>query len=158
MGKVTQAQLGAQLTQAPLDKSKIILHTVCRTAIAVFLCIACPGGIQGIGSMFADIKGIIILLILWAITLAIGLFPLIHLKDSLVFYENGICYHGVNYLHTQLGPIRFRDFRGGINIIVHTMMDTDLRTFDVTYLKRPKYYYNQAYMHQAAAQSNQTKF
>ena len=106
--------------------------------------------------MFADIKGIVTLLVLWAIILAIGLFPLKHLKDSLIFYENGICYHGINYLHSQLGPIRFRDSHYGI--IVHNMMDTDLRTFDVTYLKRPKYYYNQAYMNQTTPQSRQSRF
>lgn len=111
MDKVMQEQLGAPLTQAVPDKPKIILHTVCRTAIAVFLAIACPGGIRGIGRMFTDIKGIVILLILWAISLAIGLYPLIHLKDTLKFYENGICYNGVNYLHSQLGSIRFRDFQ-----------------------------------------------
>ena len=156
MEKITQSQLGAQLTQATPDKPKIILHTVCRTAIAVFVGFACPGGIHGIGRMFADIKGIVTLLVLWAIILAIGLFPLKHLKDSLIFYENGICYHGINYLHSQLGPIRFRDSHYGI--IVHNMMDTDLRTFDVTYLKRPKYYYNQAYMNQTTPQSRQSRF
>lgn len=156
MDKVTLEQLGAPLTQSAPDKPKIILHTVCRTAIAVFLDIACPGGIHGIGKMFSDIKGIVILLILWAITLAIGLFPLIHLKDSLAFYENGICYNGMNYLHSQLGPIRFRDFQSGFTF--RNMMDTDLRTFDVTFMRRPKYYYNHAYMNQAAAQSSQTKF
>ena len=156
MDKVSQEQLGAPLTQAYPDKTKIILHTVCQTAIAVFLDFACPGGIQGIERMFADIKGIVTLLILWAISLALGLFPLIHLKDSLVFYENGICYNGMSYLHSQLGSIRFRDFQSGF--IIHNMMDTDLRTFDVTFIKRPKYYYNHAYLNQAVSQSSQTKF
>ena len=156
MEKVPQAQLGAQLTQAVLNKPKIILHTVCRTAILVILSIVCPGGIHGIAKMFTDLKGIIMVLVLWTISLAIGLFPLIHLKDSLAFYENGICYNGMNYLHSQLGPIRFRDFHSGY--MVHNMMDTDLRTFDVTFIKRPKYYYNQAYMNQVVAQSSQTKF
>lgn len=156
MENIVQAQLGVLLAQSVPDKPKIVLHTVCKTSIAVFLGIACPGGIHGIETMFADIKGIVILLILWTITLAIGLFPLIHLKDSLIFYENGISYHGINYLHSQLGSIRFRDVHG--RIIVHNMMDTDLRTFDVTYLKRPKYYYNQAYMHQTDLQSSLSKF
>lgn len=156
MEKVTQAQLGAQLTQTTADKPKIILHTVCRTAVVIVLCLAGSGGIHGIGNWFHNLKGIVMFFFLWAVFLAIGLFPLVHLKDSLVFYENGICYHGINYLHSQLGPIRFRDFRSGLT--EHRMMDTDLRTFDVTYLKRPKYYYNHAYLNQATVQSSQTKF
>lgn len=156
MEKVTQAQLGAQLTQAVPDKPKIILHTVCRTAIIVFAAFAGSGGIHGIGKWFNNLKGIVIFFVLWAIFLAIGLFPLIHLKDSLIFYENGICCHGMNYLHSQLGSIRFRDVQS--SGIVHNMMDTDLRTFDVTFIKRPKYYYNQAYMNQAADLSSQKKF
>lgn len=151
MEKLTQAQLGAPLTQAEPDKPKIILHTVCRTAIAIFVSLAGSGGIHGMGKWFADIKGIIIFLFLWTVFLAIGLFPLKHLKDSLVFYENGICYCGLCYLYSRLGSIQFRDVRS--HIIVHNMMDTDVRTFDVTYLKRPKYFYNQA-----AAQNSQTKF
>ncbi len=156
MEKVTQAQLGALLTQAVLDKPKIILHTVCRTTILNIVCFACSGGIHGMGKWFVEIKGTIMFLGLWAVFLAIGLFPLVHLKDSLAFYENGICYNGINYLHSQLGPIRFRDFHHGMQ--TSNMMDTNLRTFDVTYLKRPKFYYNQAYMNQAAPQSSQSNF
>lgn len=156
MEKLTQAQLGAPLTQTEPDKPKIILHTVCRTAIAIFVCLAGSGGTHGMEKWFADVKGIIIFFFLWTVFLAIGLFPLIHLKDSLVFYENGICYRGICYLYSQLGSIRFRDLRS--HIIVHNIMDTDLRTFDVTYLKRPKYYYHQANKQQTAPESSQTRF
>lgn len=156
MEPVTEAQLGTRLEQAYPDKMKIALHTVCRTALAIVISLAGSGGIHGIEQWFDSAGGIVIFLCLWAVFLAIGLFPLVHLRDSLVFYENGICYHGRNYLFSQLGPVRFRDSKSGI--ITHCMMDTDLRTFDVTFLERPKRQFNKAYLNQAAPQNRQTGF
>lgn len=156
MAKLTEVQLGAKLTEAVPDKPKIFLHTVCRTAIAVVISLAGSGGIQGIEKRFDSLKGILFLLVMWLIFLAIGLYPLAHLKDSLVFYENGICYHGISYLLSDLGSVRFRDFQSGI--MTNSMMDTDLRTFDVTFLDHPKRQYNRAYMNQVTMQSSQTGF
>lgn len=144
MELVTEAQLGVRLTEAVPDKKKIIFYTVCRTAVAIVICLAGSGGIYGMGKWFTSLSGILIFTVLWAVFLAIGLFPLVHFRDSLVFYENGICYHGRNYLFSQLGSVSFRDFQSGL--MTHNMMDTDLRNFDVTYLERPKRQYNRAYM------------
>lgn len=156
MESVTEAQLGARLEQAYPDKLKIALHTICRTAIAIVISLAGSGGIHGMDKWFDSTGGIVIFFGLWAVSLAIGLFPLVHLKDSLVFYENGICYHGMRYLFSQLGSVRFRDYKSGI--MTHCMMDTDLRTFDVTFLERPKRQFNKAYMNQAAPQNSQTRY
>lgn len=154
MERVTEAQLGERLTEAVPNKLKIFLHTACRTALAVVISLAGSGGIHGIGEWFTNLRGIFIFFFLWIVFLAIGLYPLKHLKDSLVFYEYGICYHGINYLFSELGSVRFRDFQSGL--MVHNMMDTDLRTFDVTFLERPKRQYNRAYMNQVAEQSSQS--
>lgn len=155
MEKVTEAQLGSKLTEAVPNKGKIALHAVCRTAIAVVISLAGAGGIHGIGKWFKSPGGILLFVGLWAVFLAIGLWPLKHLKDSLGFYENGICYHGINYLFSQLGSIRFRDYHSGL--MTHVMMDSDLRTFDVTFLERPKRQYNKAYLNQPAPQSSQSR-
>lgn len=154
MERVTEAQLGARLTEAVPNKPKIFLHTVCRTAIAVIICLVGSGGIHGMGKWFTDWKGICLFLLLWIVFLAIGLYPLKHLKDTLVFYENGICYHGINYLFSTLGSVRFRDYHSGL--MVHNMMDTDWRTFDVTFLAYPKRQYNRAYRNQVAEHSSQS--
>lgn len=155
MEAVTETQLGAKLTEAVPNKLKIALHAVCRTVIAVVICLAGSGGIRGMGKWFTGPGSILFFLGLWAVFLAIGLYPLVHLKDSLVFYENGICYHGTNYLFSQIGSVGFRDYHSGL--MVHTMMDTDLRTFDVTFLERPKRQYNKAYLNQPASQSSQSR-
>lgn len=156
MEPITEMQLGARLEQAYPDKLKIALHVVCRTAIAIVICLAGSGGIHGMDKWFDSAGDIAFFLGMWVVFLVIGLFPLIHLRDSLVFYENGICYHGRNYLFSQLGSVRFRDYKSGI--MTHCMMDTDLRTFDVTYLERPKRQFNKAYMNQTAPQNSQTRF
>lgn len=155
METITETQLGIRLDEAVPDKKKIALHTVCRTAIAIVICLAGSGGLKGAGKWFDSAGSIIFFFALWAVFLVIGLFPLVHLKDSLVFYENGICYHGIKYLFSQLGSVRFRDFHSGF--ITHNMMDTDLRSFDVTYLDRPKRHFNKAYMNQAVPQHSQTR-
>lgn len=147
----TEAQLGRKLEQAYPDKKKIVLHTVCRTAAAIVICLAGSGGIRGMGKWFTSPGKILFFLVLWGIFLIIGLFPLKHLNDTLVFYENGICYNGISYSFSRIGTVRFRDYQSGL--MVHSRMDTDLRTFDVTFLERPKRQYNKAYMNQVSPQS-----
>lgn len=155
METITETQLGRRLEEVVPDKKKIALHTICRTAIAIIICLAGSCGLKDSGKWFDSIGSTIFILCLWAVFLAIGLFPLVHLKDSLVFYEYGINYHGMKYLFSQLGSVRFRDYNSGL--ITHNMMDTDLRTFDVTFLERPKRYFNKAYMNQVATQNIQTR-
>lgn len=156
MEAVSDAQLGTKLAEALPDKGKILLHTVCRTAIAVVISLAGSGGIGGMGKWFTSLRGIVIFSILWIIFLAIGLYPLVHFKDSLEFYENGISYKGRRYLLSQLGSIRFRDFQYGLK--TRCMMDTGVRTFDVTFLKQPKREFNRAYMNMAPPVASQTKW
>lgn len=154
MEAVSDAQLGAKLAEALPDKGKILLHTACRTALAIIISLAGSGGIRGMGKWFASFRGIAIFSVLWIAFLAVGLYPLVHFKDSLEFYENGISYKGRRYLLSQLGAISFRDYSYGLK--TSCMMDTDARVFDVTFLERPKRAFNKAYMNRMPPAASQT--
>lgn len=142
--KLQENQMGEKLAQAFPNKTKIAICIVVRTCLVIVICLAGVRGINGIKEWFSSLKGIVIFCVLFAIGIFWGFYPLIHLRDLLIFYENGICVNKRNYLFSQIGKIRFCDYQTGI--LTHQMMQTDLRNFDVTYLARPKRAYNQAYL------------
>lgn len=150
-GGMTEAQLGMKLTEARADKPKIFLWTAIRTTVAILLSLAGTISNGGFAWWFASLRGIMILTVLWMIFLAFGLFPLVHLRQYLIFYQYGFCYCGRNYLFSQTGSVRFRDIHMGL--MTHCRMQTEIRSFDVTWIKQAVKQYNRAYFNQAEMQS-----
>ena len=138
--------MGKMLTQASINKTKIFLYVLCRVIIVLIICLAGVRGFNGLKEWFSSFAGIMKFSILFIIGMAIGLYPLIHLKDSLKFYENGIAVNGNEYLFSEIGDITFGDYRSGI--MTQQLMKTNLRNFNVTYINKPKKAYNQAYFNQ----------
>ncbi len=138
--------MGKKLTQASSNKAKIVIYVIIRTALVLLICLAGVRGIHGLKEWFSSLRGILIFCVLFMLSLVWSLYPLIHLRDFLIFYENGICINGKKYFFTEIGKVGFCDYQTGI--ITHQMMQTDLRNFDVTYVERPKRAYNEAYFNQ----------
>lgn len=148
---ITEAQMGMKLTEAGADKSKIFLWTAIRTTVAILLSLAGTMSNGGFAWWFASLRGIMILAVLWTIFLTAGLFPLVHLKQYLIFYQYGFCYCGRNYLFSQTGSVHFRDIHTGL--MTHCRMQTEIRSFDVTWIKQAVKQYNRAYLDQGEMQS-----
>ncbi len=136
--------MGKELTQANINKAKIFIYVLCRVLIVVIICLAGVRGISGLKEWFSSFEGAIKFILLFTIGLIWGGYPLIHLRDSLVFYENGIAVNGKEYLFSTIGSITFYDYHYGI--MTQQFMNTDLRNFNVTYIERPKKAYNEAYL------------
>ena len=136
--------MGKELTNANINKEKIVIYVLCRVLIVVIICLAGVRGISGLKEWFSTLEGAIKFILLFTIGLIWGLYPLIHLRDSLVFWENGIAVNGKEYLFETIGSITFCDYNYGI--MSQQFMKTDLRNFNVTYIKRPKKAYNEAYL------------
>ena len=145
MGPERDEQLGAKLTECFADKTKIAIHVGWRMVICLLLDIMNFGGIEAIrqwGEIPPTIGQITVNLIL---TVAFGLYPLIHLKEYLAFYEYGIIYRKKTYFWSELCSARWRDFTTG-GFFRSVMMDTNKKAFNVTYVTNPKRQYNRAYM------------
>ena len=140
-----ESNLGRKLTECYADKRKEAIQAGWRTAFCILLDIANFGGIAAIrrwGEVPPEMTTVIVNLLL---TVVFGLYPLIHLKKYLAFYENGMIYGKRQYLWADLGTPGWRDHTTG-GFFHSTMMVTDKRNFDVTYLDSPKKEYNRAYM------------
>lgn len=136
-------ELGELLSEAFPNKTKIVIHTVCRIILVIVICLAGTRGFDGLKHFFISIKGILIFFIIFIPSIIWGMYPLIHLKDNLKFYENGISINGHRYLLEQLGNITFYDYSYGIKN--EQYMKSSIRNFNVTYIFRPKRAYNEAY-------------
>lgn len=140
----TKNELGELLSEAFPNKTKIVLHVICRILLVLVICFAGIRGFDGLRQWFMSVKGILIFLVIFIPSIIWGIYPLIHLKDSLKFYENGISINGNKYLHEQLGNINFCDYSYGIKN--EQYMKSSIRNFNVTYIYRPKRAYNEAYL------------
>lgn len=145
MDMETEGKLGCKLTECFSDKGKIAFQVSWRTALCLALDIGNFGGIAAIrrwGETPPQLSAIIVNL---ALTVGFGLFPLIHLRRYMAFYERGIVYGKRAYLWSELGSAGWRDHTTG-GIFHSLIMETNKKNFDVTYLANPKKQYNRAYM------------
>lgn len=138
-------RLGRKLAECESDKFKIAIQTGWRTALCLLLDIANLGGISAIRHWKEVPPDSAILILDLVLTIVFGLFPLIHLREYLAFYENGIIYRKQTYFWSDMGSPDWRDHTIG-GIFNSTMMRTKIKSFDVTYVKNAKKQYNKAYM------------
>lgn len=146
-GEVVEAEgnLGRKLTECGPDKVKIAIQTSWRTVFCILLDIMSWGGIAAIrqwGEVPPDM-GLVLLDL--ALTIGFGLFPLIHLREYLAFYEYGIVYRKKAYLWSELGSAGWHERAYGA-LFYSTYMTTNKKKFNVTYVTKAKKQYNKAYL------------
>lgn len=140
-------QLGCKLTECGADKKKIALRTGLHLAFCLLMDIVSLGGISAIRNFAVRPPNMGVVILDVVLTAVIGLYPLLHLRDALAFYEYGIVFRKRAYLWSELGSVEWRTHtRGGF--FTSVVMATNKRTFQVTYLEQPKKQYNRAYMKQ----------
>lgn len=140
-----EGKLGQKLTECEADKIKIAIQIGWRTALCIVFDIMNFGGFAAIarwGEVPPRFSAVIVNVVLTAV---FGLYPLIHMREYLAFYEYGIVYRRKAYLWSELGSVGWRDHTYG-GLFHSVLMDTDRRVFDVTYVANPKRQYNRAYM------------
>lgn len=140
-------QLGRKLTECGADKGKIALRTGLHFVFCILMDIVSLGGIRAIRNFAVRPPDTRIVLLDVVLTAVISLYPLIHLREYLAFYEYGIVFRKKAYLWSELGAVEWRTHTYG-GIFTSVVMATNKRAFQVTYLKQPKKQYNRAYMHQ----------
>lgn len=144
---VSEQQLGCKLTECGADKKKIALRTGLHLAFCLLMDIVSLGGFRAILNFAVRPPNMGIVIFDITVTAIFGLYPLIHLRDTLSFYEYGIVYRKRAYLWSELGAVEWRNHTYG-GFFTSTVMATNQRTFSVTYLEQPKKQYNRAYMKQ----------
>lgn len=143
----SERQLGNKLTECGADKGKIALRTGLHMIFCILMDIVSLGGIRAIRNFAVCPPNMGVVILDAVLTLVIGLYPLIHLRDTLAFYEYGIVFRKKVYLWSELGSVEWRTHTYG-GIFTSVVMATNKRAFSVTYLKQPKKQYNRAYMKQ----------
>lgn len=138
-----ELMLGNKLSEAPCNKGKVAFNVTWRLALCLLCMFAAIGGVSGVSRWSETGPNWWELIFLGIPTLIFGLWPLIHLRDNLEFYENGIVYHKKTYTLKELGEISWHNSG---NAFTSTYMRTNVKGFNVTYLVHPKKAYNQAYM------------
>lgn len=139
----SELMLGNKLSEAPRNNGKIAFNVAWRTALCLLCSFAAIGGMNGIARWKVEGPRLWDIIFCVGMIVFFGLFPLIHLRDKLEFYENGIVFGKKTYTLKELGDISWRN---SSNVIDSTYMRTNVKSFNVTYLVHPKKAYNQAYL------------
>ena len=146
--------LGLKLSEAVADKGKVAINVAWRLPLC-FLCeFAALGGRSSIVKVLTDPfymkeSFILTIIILTIASLAVGLFPLLHLVEKLSFYEKGMIYKGItlkekSFVWSEVGTPAWKG--SGNGLFYRTYLDVGKKRLNITYLKSPKKAYNQAYM------------
>lgn len=140
-----ERQLGRKLSECYADKKKIALRTGLHIAFCILMDIMSLGGIKAIKQFPQEMPDTNVIVVDVILTVVIGFYPLLHLRDYLAFYENGIIFRKKAYLWSELGSVSWRDHVWG-GFFHHTVMATNKKAFQVAYVENPKKQYNIAYM------------
>lgn len=144
---VTEQELGNLLTEANSNKKYILMHAIVRFILCTIFFIGIMGYIKkggrvsDYGTIFFAIRSIIICLI----GIIYILIPLIHWKDYIGFYENGIKFNNKKIKFEKEESIRFR--KQSLSILGrYLILETSKKNINVTYMNMPKKQYQRAYM------------
>lgn len=143
MNMETDINLGKKLTQTNANIQLITLKISLRLALTLTIVFAGlksnpPNQITTVGAILTTIM--IFSVIIWI------LFPLLHLKDYIIFYEKGIEFNKQKWTLEELGNINFLNFRTNTSFFTRKYIETDVKDFNITYLKDTKKYFNKAYL------------
>ena len=140
-----EKELGRKLTEAHANMGKIALRTILRVLLAGVVIIAGVRGNPPQGGPVSVLAGLLASCV--ALCAAVWVFfPLIHCRDFMEFYENGIVICKRKWTLDELGEITFMDARSNRSAFTRTYMCTDVRNFDITYIKDGKKSFNRAYL------------
>ena len=131
-----QKRAGRKLAEARADKGKILLRVSLRILLAGAVIHVC-GPVSFLSGLLA---GLIVLgAAAWVF------FPLLHCRDFLDFYEDGIVFCGRSWGLEDLGEISFMEVKSSYSLFARVYMCTEVRDFNVTYIKDGKRNFNNAY-------------
>lgn len=136
--------IGRKLTEAHANIGKIVLRTSLRVLLAGVIILAGMRGNPPQGKPVSFLAGFLVALIAFGAAIWV-FFPLIHWKDCVLFYENGIVAGGRKWTLDELGEISFMDIKSNYSAFTRTYMYTAVRKFDMTYIKDGKKNFNRAY-------------
>lgn len=125
------------------DKRKIWFYTFLRIAFVTLIVFA---GIRSNPlALPSDLLRLFLVLLIVALVLIWVFFPLIHLKDYMIFFNTGIEINKRKYNLGDLGEIIFLEHKSGI--FSKYYMRTDIKDFNITYMKDVRKTFNRAYLH-----------
>lgn len=136
--------IGRKLAEAHANIGKIMFRTSLRILLAGIIILAGVRGNPPQGRPVSYLAGFLATLIALG-AVAWVFFPLIHWKDCVLFYENGIVAGGRMWMLDELGEISFLDVKSNYSVFARTYMCTSVRKFDMTYIKDGKKNFNRAY-------------
>lgn len=139
-----EIRMGRKLAQARADMGKILFQTAIRFVLAGVIVLAGIRGNPPHGKPVSFMAGFLVTLIALA-ALVWVFFPLIHCRDCLEFYERGILIGKQFRTLEELGEISFMDVRNNYSLFARTYMCTEIRRFNVTYIKDAKKNFNRVY-------------
>ena len=152
-------ELGVKLRVVSSSWKEIFKHVICRSLVAGFMVFIMSFGAKMAGAFLLTEKDRILFIILCSLAALYGLAPLLHFRDKLIFYSQGMCFNNRVLKFTKNTSIswelRWTTIFGNHLILGFTTETTGFKgfidslffsNFDVTYLKKPKETYIMTYM------------
>lgn len=141
-----ETDYGQKLAEAVPKYKHIYLVAVFRILFVLVIVLEGEGGFDGVISSFESGTWQVCVIGI-AVAILVGLVTLRHKKDIMEFYEYGICFRGRWYSFEDLGQISWESLSNRHMFFFDALrMQTDIKSFNVTYVDHPKRAYNQAYM------------
>ena len=139
---------GRALAKAHVHVRKLACHTVPRILLAGVVVLA---GVRGNppGGKPASILALLIAAVIALAAAVWVLFPLVHCRDYVIFYEHAVEICGKIWTLDELGSISFMESKANYSFLARTYLCTDVRNFNITYIKDVKKNFNRAYLEQA---------
>ncbi len=136
--------MGQKLAQAQANIGKILFQSAIRFTLVGVIVLA---GIRGNPPRGKPVSfgALLVAALIALIALIWILFPFFHWKDCLEFYETGIRIGRQFWTLEKLGEISFMDVKNNYSLWGRTYMCTQVRRFNVTYIKDAKKNFNRAY-------------
>ncbi len=129
-----QKNLGQILTTTKVNIAIVIVAFLIRLFFLIFCAVT---------FLFDTITIVDIAVVL--VATVVTLLPLRHLKDEVCFYQNGLSYNKREWTYEEITNLQFVRSRDTYQIITRTKMQTNIKVFDVTYLKDVQAAYQKAY-------------
>lgn len=139
-----QKRASRKLAEARADKGKILLRVSLRILLAGVVILAGIRGNPPNSGPVSFLSGLLAGLIVLGAA-AWVFFPLLHCRDFLDFYEDGIVFCGRSWGLEDLGEISFMEVKSSYSLFARVYMCTEVRDFNVTYIKDGKRNFNNSY-------------
>ncbi len=129
-----QKDLGQMLTTTKVNTTMVMVAFLIRLFFFIALAI-----------VFLSDEITLPAIIIVLIATIILLLPLRHLSDEVSFYQNGLSWNKREWTYQEITHLQFVRSRDIYQLITRTKMETNIKLFDVTYLKDVQVAYQKAY-------------